>query len=158
MKFKEMGIFGNLTVAFCVAMTVIIGGATVGVINGIVLTIATLAFLFDLGEEIAADAMDVKGDELRSSKSIAKRTNKTYALRLSGVIFIVFIIVSFLPFLMGWLGYVYLLLIVVTDLCISYFSYRLILSYTIEEGRVQIRRLYLTWGMFVAIFIFTNLI
>ena len=158
MKFKEMGLFGNLTVAFCVAMTVIIGGATVGVINRIVLTFAALAFLFDLGEEIAADAMDVIGDELRSSKSIAKRKNKTYALRLSGAIFIIFIIVSFLPFLMGWLGYVYLLLMVITDLCILYFSSRLLLSNTIEEGRVQIRRLYLTWGIFVAIFIFTNLI
>jgi geranylgeranylglycerol-phosphate geranylgeranyltransferase len=158
MKLKEMGLFGNLTVAFCVAMTVIIGGATIGMINGIVLTFAALAFLFDLGEEIAADAMDVIGDELRSSKSIAKRKNKTYALRLSGVIFIIFIMLSFLPFLMGWLGYVYLLLIVVTDLCISYFSSRLLLSDTIEEGRIQIRRLYLTWGMFVAIFIFANLI
>lgn len=158
MKFKEMGLFGNLTVAFCVAMTVIIGGATIRTINGIVLTFAALAFLFDLGEEIAADAMDVIGDELRSSKSIAKRKNKTYALRLSGAIFIIFIILSFLPFLMGWLGYVYLLLIVVTDICISYFSSRLLLSKTIEEGRIQIRRLYLTWGMFVAIFIFANLI
>ncbi len=137
---------------------VIIGGATIGMINGIVLTFAALAFLFDLGEEIAADAMDVIGDELRSSKSIAKRKDKTYALRLSGAIFIIFIILSFLPFLMGWLGYVYLLLISVTDLCISYFSSRLLLSKTIEEGRIQIRRLYLAWGMFVAIFIFANLI
>jgi len=92
------------------------------------------------------------------SKSIAKRKNKKYALRLSGVIFIVFIIMSFLPFLMSWLGYVYLPLIVVTDHCISYFSSSLILSNTIEEGRVQIRRLYLTWGMFVALFIFANFI
>ena len=158
MKFKEMGLFGNLTVAFCVAMTVIIGGATIGVVDGIVLTFAALAFLFDLGEEIAADAMDVIGDELRSSRSIAKMKNKTYALRLSGVIFIIFTIVSFLPFLRGWLGYPYLQLIAVTDLCIAYFSSRLILSNTIEEGRAQIRRLYLTWGIFIAVFIFTNLI
>ena len=158
MKFKEMGLFGNLTVALCVSLTVIIGGATVGVMNGVVLTFAALAFLFDLGEEIASDAMDVIGDSLRSSKSIAKRKNRTYALRLSVMIFIIFIILSFLPFLMGWLGYVYLLLIAVTDLCISYFSFRLLQSKTIEEGRVQIRRLYLTWGMFVAVFIFTNLI
>ena len=116
MKFKEMGLFGNLTVALCVSLTVIIGGATVGVVNGVVLTFAALAFLFDLGEEIASDAMDVIGDSLRSSKSIAKRKSRTYALRLSVMIFIIFIILSFLPFLMGWLGYVYLLLIVVTDL------------------------------------------
>ena len=98
-----------------------IGGATIGMINGIVLTFAALAFLFDLGEEIAADAMDVIGDEQRSSKSIAKRKNKIYALRLSCVIFIIFIIRSFLPFLMGWLGYVYLLLILVTDLAYRIF-------------------------------------
>lgn len=158
MKFKEMGLFGNLAVAFCVAMTVIIGGAAIGVINGIVLTFAALAFLFDLGEEIAADAMDVIGDELRSSKSIARRKNKAYALRLSGAIFIIFIMLSFLPFVMGWLGYVYLLLMVVTDLCISYFSFRLLRSNTIEEGRAQVRQLYLTWGVFVAVFILTNLI
>ena len=157
-KLKEMGLFGNLTVAFCVAMTVIIGGATIEMINGIVLTFAALAFLFDLGEEIAADAMDVIGDELRSSKSIARRKNKAYALRLSGAVFIIFIMLSFLPFMMDWLGYVYLLLMVVTDLCISYFSFRLLRSNTIEEGRAQIRRLYLTWGVFVAIFIFSNLI
>jgi len=59
---------------------------------------------------------------------------------------------------MGWLGYVYLLLMVVTDLCISYFSFRLLRSNTIEEGRAQVRRLYLTWGVFVAVFILTNLI
>ena len=60
-KLKEMGLLGNLSVAFCVSMTVILGGTIVGAINGIVLTFAALAFLFDLGEEIASDAMDVKG-------------------------------------------------------------------------------------------------
>ncbi|MBN1455696.1 MAG: prenyltransferase, partial [Methanomicrobia archaeon] len=115
------------------------------------------AFLFDLGEEIAADAMDVKGDELRSSKSIVMKKSKAYALRLSGAIFSAFILLSFLPFLMGWLGYSYLLLILATDLCIAYLSSRLLLSPTIVEGRAQIRRLYLSWGMFVAVFIVTNL-
>lgn len=157
-KLKEMGLLGNLSVASCVAMTVIIGGAAVGAINGIVLIFAALAFLFDLGEEIASDAMDVKGDELRSSRSIARRKGKAYALRLSAGIFTVFIALSGLPFLMGWLGYDYLLLIALFDLCISFFSYRLLRSRSIEEGRFQIRRLYMTWGAFVAVYILTNLI
>jgi len=157
MKFKEAGLFGNLIVAFCVAMTFIIGGVTTGVISGVVLTFGALALLFDLGEEIAADAMDVKGDELRSSKSLAKTRGKSFALRLSGVIFVIFIALTFLPFLIGWLGYVYLLLIVITDLCLSYFSFRLVRSSTIEEGRVQIRRLYVTWGVFVVAFVVTRL-
>jgi len=123
-----------------------------------VLTFAALAFLFDLGEEIASDAMDVKGDELRSSRSIAMRKGKSYALRLSAGIFAIFIMLTWLPFLMGWLGYDYLLLILPADLLMSYFSRRLMHSSTIEEGRAQIRRLYLTWGMFIAAFILTNTI
>jgi hypothetical protein len=50
---------------------------------------------------------------------------------------------------MGWLGYGYLLLILFR---------RLLRSNTIEEGRAQIRRMHLTWGMLVALFILTNLI
>jgi len=155
---KEMGLLGNLCVAFCVGMTIIIGGPGVRPLNGIGLTFAALAFLFDLGEEIASDAMDVKGDILRSSRSIAKRKGRIYALRLSVGILAVFILLTFLPFLMGWLGYSYLLLILAADLLMARFSYRLIRSNTIEEGRSAIRHLYLTWGMFVAAFILANLI
>ena len=158
LKLKEMGLLGNLCVAFCVGMTIIIGGTIVGSVNGIVLTFAALAFFFDLGEEIASDAMDVKGDELRSSSSIAKRKGKVYALHLSAGILAIFILLTLIPFLMGWLGYSYLLLILAADLLMASFSYRLIRSSTIEEGRSAIRHLYLTWGMFVAAFILANLI
>lgn len=158
LKLKETGLLGNLCVAFCVGMTIIIGGTIVGSVNGIVLTFAALAFFFDLGEEIASDAMDVKGDELRSSSSIAKRKGKVYALHLSAGILAIFILLTLIPFLMGWLGYSYLLLILAADLLMASFSYRLIRSSTIEEGRSAIRHLYLTWGMFVAAFILANLI
>ncbi len=158
MRLKEMGLLGNLTVASCVAMTAIMGGAAVGSINGMVLTFAALAFLFDLGEEIAADAMDARGDEIRSSRSIASKKGRGYALRLSAGIFAVFIMATFIPFLMGWLGWTYLLLIVAADISIAYFITRLIQSSSIEEGRAQIRRLYLTWGMLALALIVSNLI
>jgi geranylgeranylglycerol-phosphate geranylgeranyltransferase len=35
---------------------------------------------------------------------------------------------------------------------------RLVASPTIEEGRRQIRRLYLTWGLFVIVFTLTRLL
>jgi geranylgeranylglycerol-phosphate geranylgeranyltransferase len=129
----------------------------VGAINGVVLTFAALAFFFDLGEEIAADAMDVKGDQLRFSESIAKRRGRTFAMRMSGVMFIIFFMLTLLPFLMGWLGYDYLFLIAVTDLWMIYCSLNLVRSRTIEEGRVQIRRLYLAWGLFVIVFTITTI-
>jgi len=102
--------------------------------------------------------MDVKGDVLRSSSSIAKRKGRVYALRLSVGILVIFILLTLLPVFMGWLGFSYLLLILAADLLMARFSYRLIRSNTIEEGRSAIRHLYLTWGMFVAGFIVVNLI
>ena len=70
-RLKEAGLLGNLAVAFCVSRTIVIGGTAAGAVNGLVLTFGALAFLFDLGEEIASDAMDIEGDSVRSSRSIA---------------------------------------------------------------------------------------
>ncbi len=71
-KYKESGLPGNIMVGFCVSMTFILGGMTVGALtNGIVLTFGALAFIFDLSEEIASGAMDAEGDRLRSSRSLA---------------------------------------------------------------------------------------
>ncbi|MGB9177235.1 MAG: UbiA family prenyltransferase [Methanoregula sp.] len=151
-KFKECGIAGNLIVAFCVGMTVMLGGVIAGTINGVVLTFAALAFFFDLGEEIASDAMDVKGDQLRSSESLAKRRGRSFAIRISGAIFGVFFALTLIPFLAGWLGYDYLFLVALTDLWMIWCTTKLLRARTTEEGRLQIRRLYLAWGMFVIVF------
>jgi geranylgeranylglycerol-phosphate geranylgeranyltransferase len=158
MKLKESGFAGNLIVATCLGMMFITGAITAGTINGVVLTFAALAFFFDLGEEIAADAMDVKGDQVRSSKSLAKRWGRTRAMRIAGLMFVVFFVLTLLPFLMGWLGYDYLFLIAVTDLFMISCSLTLVRSRVIEEGRVQIRRLYLAWGIFVIVFAITRIL
>ncbi len=76
-RLKEYGFAGNLIVATCLGMMFITGAIAVGTINGVVLTFAALAFFFDLGEEIASDAMDVKGDQVRSSESLAKKVGQS---------------------------------------------------------------------------------
>ena len=77
-KFKKHGFAGNLMVSFSVGMTFIFGGLSVGLpYNKIVLCFAVIAALIDLGEEIAADSMDVKGDLLIDSKSIAIKHGKS---------------------------------------------------------------------------------
>ena len=86
-KFKETGLPGNLMVSLSVSITFIFGGAAVGgLASGIVWVFAVLAFMFDLAEEIAGGAMDMKGDELRSSKSLAILKGQTFALRISAVL------------------------------------------------------------------------
>lgn len=157
-RLKEMGLAGNLAVAACVSSTIVLGGAVAGAITGLVLTFGALAFLFDLGEEIASDAMDVEGDRLRSSRSIAARSGRTVALRLSGVAFSLFIALTFLPYVAGWLGPAYLLCAAAAGLVMGWLAARLVRSATIAEGRVLVRRLYLAWGLVVVVFVGSSLL
>jgi len=158
MKLKEYGLAGNLIVASCLGMMFVTGGITAGTINGVVLTFAALAFFFDLGEEIASDAMDVRGDEVRSSRSLAKQWGRDRAITVAGLMYGIFFLLTLLPFLAGWLGYDYLVLVAITDLVMISCALTLIRSRVIEEGRVQVRRLYLAWGIFVIVFAFTRIL
>lgn len=153
-KFKRHGLTGNLMVSFSVGMTFIFGGLSVGLpFNKIVLFFALIAALVDLGEEIAADSMDVKGDLLIDSNSIAIKYGKEKALRLSGLIFTSVILLSLIPFLLQWFKLIYLLPIAVMDFFIGISTYKLIKSKN-EEGRKYIRLLYLgaTFGLFIFLF------
>lgn len=150
-KFKKYGLVGNLMVSFSVGMTFVFGGLSVGIpFNKVVLFFAVIAALVDLGEEIASDAMDVKGDKLIDSNSIAIKHGKEKALRVSASIFVLVILLSLIPFLLGWFNIVYLLPIAVMDIFIGYSTFRLAISKG-EEGRKYIRLLYLgaTFGLVV---------
>ncbi|UNC92001.1 UbiA family prenyltransferase [Candidatus Contubernalis alkaliaceticus] len=144
-KFKELGIAGNLMVSSSVAVTIILGSLVVGQPwNKVVWSISLMLFFFNLGEEIAADAMDMEGDKKRNVKSIAILIGKKNTLRLSALLFILVIILSFLPVFWNLLGTSYLIIISIMDLMILYFGIKLLKSQTTKEGRVYIRKLYLS--------------
>jgi geranylgeranylglycerol-phosphate geranylgeranyltransferase len=150
-KFKKHGFLGNLMVSFSVGMTFVFGGLSVELpFNKVVLFFAVIAALVDLGEEIAADSMDVKGDKLIDSKSIAIKHGKEKALRVSAFIFVLVIVLSLIPFLLQWFNKVYLIPIAVMDIFIGYSTFHLIRSKN-EEGRRYIRLLYLgaTFGLVI---------
>lgn len=158
-RYKETGLPGNLMVSFSVAMTFVLGGvAATGFPNGVVLSFGASAFLFDLSEEISASAMDAAGDELRSVKSWARTRGKDYALRVSAVLLAVFILLTFVPFVMGWLGIAYLILASVADLSVVVLAALLLKSETIEEGRTRIRQLYIALTFFVVAIIASQLL
>ena len=143
-----------MMVSLSVAMTFIFGGAVVGgLASGIVWVFGALAFTFDLAEEIAGGAMDIKGDELRSAKTLAMLKGRTFALRTSVILLVVCVGLSFLPFVLGWFGQVYLALVLALSIAIFYFAFKLLHSTTPEEGRKRIRQLYLTLLFFVVAFI-----
>jgi geranylgeranylglycerol-phosphate geranylgeranyltransferase len=143
-KFKEAGLLGNLMVSSSVGITFVIGGIAVAdPWNKIVWCFAAVAFFIDLGEEIAGDAMDIEGDKKRSSNSIAIRWGRRSALALSTFVFGLVVLISFIPIVFGWLGVSYLIMILITDVLIIFFTTRLIKSKTSEEGRLSMRGIYL---------------
>ena len=143
-RFKAYGLWGNLMVAASVGITFILGGITVGqALNKIVWFFGLIAFLIDLAEEIAGDAMDIEGDKKRSSQSIAIRMGRGTALRFTASLFLLVVLLSFVPFVLGWLGVSYLLLICVMDVAVVFFTIKLLQSKTPTEGRSAMRGIYL---------------
>ena len=152
-KFKKNGLAGNLMVSFSVGMTFIYGGVSVGLpYNKMVWLFGIIAALIDLGEEIAADAMDMEGDKLINSNSLAIAYGKKTALRISSYIFFIVILFTIIPFVFNWFQIVYLIPITLMDSAIAYSAFKLLKS-TNEEGRKYIRLLYLgaTFGLLVFI-------
>lgn len=122
-----------------------------------VIFFSLIAALIDLGEEIAADAMDIKGDLLISSNSIAIKYGKETALKISGLIFFFVVLLTSIPFLFRWFSLVYLLPILLMDFFIVYPTIKLIKSSN-EEGRKYIRWIYLGSTIGLVIFLLMRVI
>lgn len=158
-KLKAAGLWGNLIVSISVAMTFILGGFSVGqAANPLLWIFALIAFVFDLAEEIAGDAMDMAGDQKRASKSIALIYGKRSALRISGLLFGVMVLLTFFPLFWGETSLAYLIPISIMDMVILYFTYKLLKSLTPQEGRGSMRNLYLSASFGLLIFIISRFV
>ncbi|RJP61591.1 MAG: prenyltransferase [Ignavibacteriales bacterium] len=154
-KLKKSGWPGNVMVSFSVGMTFIYGGISVGLpYNKEVIVFALIAALIDLGEEIAADAMDMDGDKLINSNSLAIKYGKQAALKTSSYIFILVILLTSVPFILNWFAAIYLVPILIMDTAIVYSLLKLLKSEN-DKGRKYIRWIYLgaTFGIIVFVMI-----
>jgi geranylgeranylglycerol-phosphate geranylgeranyltransferase len=137
-KFKEMGLLGNMFVSISVAIQFVYGGAVVGdPLNGVVLSCSVIAFLADLGVEVASDVKDVRGDELRDVATVVRVWGRDVAVCLSSLLLLSVIPVGLVPYLMGWLGQIYVVVIALPDLILAYSVLGLFRSRTpAEVGRI----------------------
>ena len=157
-QFKKAGFIGNLMVSFSVGMTFVFGGIAVDKpFEIIVWYFAIIVMLIDLGEEIAADAMDIEGDSQVGSRSLALVFGRENALKISGAIFLLVIVASSLPFLLGWLEWIYLFPILLIDVVILYSTSKLLDS-RIVNRRIYIRWIYLTGLVAFLIFIIIRMV
>lgn len=152
-KFKKTGLPGNIMVSFSVGMTFIYGCVSVGLsVNKIVLLFAMIAALVDLGEEIAADSLDVKGDKLINSNSLAIKYGSKAAQNVSFIIFFIVVLLTLLPFILKWLPVFYLIPFAVMDSIILFSVFKLS-KVDNSRKRKYIRSIYLgsTFGLLLFI-------
>jgi geranylgeranylglycerol-phosphate geranylgeranyltransferase len=139
-RFKRTGFIGNLMVSFSVGMTFIYGGIVVGQLFEVVVWFfGILAFLIDLGEEIAADALDMEGDREAGSRSLALVFGRKKALNISTAIFFLVVIISWVPFLFGWIDWIFGIPIILMDAMILYPAIKLL------DSRLTNQRNYIRW-------------
>lgn len=139
-------------------MTFVFGGIAVDrPFESMVWFFAIMVMLVDLGEEIAADAMDIEGDRKVGSRSLALVLGRENALRISGATLLLVIVVSSLPFLFGWLEWIYLFPILLMDVVILYSTSKLLDS-RIVNRRIYIRLIYLSGLVAILIFIIIRMV
>ena len=154
-RFKRSGLIGNLMVSFSVGMTFVFGGISVGQLGNVnVWWFGAVSFMMDLGEEIAADAMDIEGDRIIGSRSLAIVYGRQRALRTSAMVFGALILVSLAPFALAGITSIYLIPIMIMDIVILYSTVRLLNPAT-GNPRAHIRAIYL--GGLVAVLLFIGL-
>lgn len=156
-RFKKSGLFGNLFVGFSVGTTFVFGGIVVGnPFEEVVWFLAIMTMLIDLGEEIAADSLDVEGDRKAGSRSLAVLFGPQQAMRIAAGVFGMVVAGSAIPFIFGWLGWLYLPPIFIFDAIIAY-SVRNLLNPQIPNRINDIRRIYLGGLGMVLVFIILRL-
>lgn len=156
-RFKKSGLPGNLMVSFSVGMTFIFGGIAVGKpLEPVVWFFGILAALINLGEEIAADAMDVEGDRKTGSRSLPVLLGQETALRVSAAIFLLVIVISIMPFVLGWMEWLYVTPFLFMDVVILFSTLKL-LNPKLANRRRYIRWIYLSASLAILIVIIIRL-
>lgn len=139
-RFKKAGLLGNLMVSFSVGMTFIFGGIAVDrLFEKNVWFFSILVLLINLGEEIAADAMDVVGDRQAGSRSLPVLLGAENALKISALVFLLGFAFSWVPFVAGWIAWTYGFPILLMDGVIVYSAINLV------NPRNPQRRKYIRW-------------
>jgi len=157
-KYKRSGLWGNLMVSLSVGMTFIYGAIAVGKpFEKLVWIFSIIAFLIDLGEEIAADALDIEGDKLIDSKSIAILYGQNIALKVSAIIFGSVIVLSIIPFILSWLAKIYFVPLIVMDVIIAISTVRLLQTENTKKAK-DIRRIYISSGTVMGILIILRIV
>ena len=139
-KMKKIKLLGNFYIAYVMAIPFIFGGAAVVAkdilyfeIHPAIYIIALIAFLTGSSREIMKDVMDFEGDKEKGVRSFPKYIGSRRSNVLAALIYLIAIVLSFLPFFMErfeiyYLNFYYLALVFLTDTMLLSMSIHLIIK------------------------------
>lgn len=107
-RVKRYGLLGNTLVSASVAIPYIYGAVAIGAADEpLIYLLALTSFLAGLGREVVKTICDVKGDEVRDVRSVARVLGAGSAAKLGALFFLLAILTSLLPIMLGIVGLVY---------------------------------------------------
>ncbi|MEA2054970.1 MAG: UbiA family prenyltransferase [Candidatus Thermoplasmatota archaeon] len=157
-KLKEIKIIGNFYIAFIMAIPFIFGSTAVSTtIPEAIYFIAAIAFLSGVAREITKDVMDFAGDSARKTKSFPTYLGKRGANTIASVFYLIAIVMSYIPFIFNideayYHDYIYLSIVLVTDILLAYTSL-VILTKVDTESMNKCRKTSLM-GIFIGLIAF----
>jgi geranylgeranylglycerol-phosphate geranylgeranyltransferase len=110
-RLKRTVLWGNATVSFASAMAFIYGGMAVNRLTHSLFP-AGFAFLFHFGREIIKDMEDIKGDRKTGSVTFAIKFGFLPSLYLTATIFILLILLTLIPYILGIYSIYYMLVVI----------------------------------------------
>uniref|UniRef100_A0A7C3IXY3 Geranylgeranylglycerol-phosphate geranylgeranyltransferase n=1 Tax=Candidatus Methanomethylicus mesodigestus TaxID=1867258 RepID=A0A7C3IXY3_9CREN len=144
-KGKRLGIVGNVMVAFCIAMPFLFGGIVVlSTINVTVAAFFLLAFLSNIGREVTKGIADVEGDRTKGIMTVAVSSGEKKASRLAAAFYILPVMITPLPYLLGNLGMLYLVIVAAVDAGFIYSSLSILRSQT-KGAALSVKRQVRYW-------------
>ena len=125
---KRTGLLGNIVVSFNVALPFFYGGVAVNNLRPLLFVFSTLAFLANLGREVAKGIPDAVGDKETGVRTIAVMHGPGTAARISAVLFVSAVVLSFTPLFLGTISLLYFPGVALADVGFIYSSARLLRS------------------------------
>lgn len=133
---KRSGLPGNFLVSACVAIPFVYGSiAVLDRVNLNVLLFVSIVFLSNTGREITKGIVDVQGDRSQGVKTLAVRYGEKKAAVAAATFYLLAVLLSPLPWLLGLVSIWFIPLVAVTDFGLATSSFMLLRDHSRESAR-----------------------
>ncbi|THE66192.1 geranylgeranylglycerol-phosphate geranylgeranyltransferase [Salinadaptatus halalkaliphilus] len=134
--FKGLPGLGNALVAYLVGSTFLFGAAAVGEI-GPAVVLFILAAIATVSREIIKDVEDLEGDREEGLRTLPIAIGERRALQIALGLLVVGVFASPVPFLLGYFGSAYLLVVIPADILMLYAGYESFDDPTAGQSRLK---------------------